>query len=527
MRSPCHPTLAVAAVRSGSRSDRKDEVTVPSPEALSKAPTVVAPCGAVRGLVLDGARVFRAIPYALARRFEAPSSVAPWPGVRDATGLGVIAWQPSIVPAAHLPDLVRWFSGRPLEGQRGDVGDPSEDCLELHVITPSADGKKRPVMVYIHGGGFSDGTSVAATWATRLAVEQDVVVVGVTHRLNVFGFLHLAQLTDRWPDAGNLGLLDLVAGLTWLRDNIAAFGGDPQNVTIFGESGGGMKISALLAMEGAVGLFHKAIIQSGSRLEVLTEDVATAGARRLIDHLGVSVDELDSVPAEALYAAHRSVSLPSGPVMDGRTLNRHPFIPDAPPTANQVPLLVGHTLDEMSMFLVIADEDGLQGLLAVDGEVRDRLLAAYESCFPDLPAERLFARALGDSMFGRAAEIQAGRKASQAAPVYRYVFTYEPDVMGRFLGAFHGADLPLVMRNVGFDEAEGLSRVIAECWANFARNGNPSTEVLPWPKFDATDRWVVLLSDEAAAVRDPFMKVRRAWDGVPPGDIRLILDPRP
>ncbi|HXB72967.1 MAG TPA: carboxylesterase family protein, partial [Candidatus Acidoferrales bacterium] len=286
-------------------------------------PVAQTHCGKVRGVAVDGVSIFKGIPYGGptegAGRFLPPSKPQKWAGIFDATRTGPRAVQgPGNLFEAVIGD---YFCGGHKEklglGQQID----SENCLVLNVLTPGLKGK-RPVLVYIHGGGFASGSGVIALAADAFAREEDVVLVSVNHRLNVFGYTCLAEFGEKYADSGNAGQLDLVASLEWVRDNIANFGGDPKNVTIFGESGGGGKVSALMAMPAANGLFGKAIVESGSSLRVSTREQAGMRAKALLEKLGLSasrVDELQKIPAEKLWAAAGS-GLAGGPVVDGRSI---------------------------------------------------------------------------------------------------------------------------------------------------------------------------------------------------------------
>jgi para-nitrobenzyl esterase len=298
----------------------------------------------------------------------------------------------------------------------------SEDCLGLNVWTPGCDpGAKRPVMVWLHPGGFHGGAGYQYTGSGTLARKEDVVQVEVNHRLNVFGFLHLLEFSDRFPDAGNVGMLDLVAALEWVRDDVTAFGGDPDNVTIFGESGGGAKVSTLMAMPAARGLFHRAIAQSGFALRGVDAEEATQDTLRILRTLSLGpdqVDELQSVPTERLLAAFRDVRGQLGrdrhfsPTVDGRALPRHPWSPDAPAVSADVPFMLGATLDESVILLGALgperetifqlDEAEVQERLAryldVDPQTSRSVAATYQAAHPELsPSERFF-RATSDHM---------------------------------------------------------------------------------------------------------------------------------
>jgi para-nitrobenzyl esterase len=462
-------------------------------------------------VVEQGAVVFRGVPYGRAERFRRATAFQRWDGERDASALGAIAVQAPAAgrPAAAVPtDIAEWFAG---PGATEQPALPqSEDCLVLNVTTPALDGTPRPVMVYVHGGGFSGGSG-SIGGSPALASEQDVVLVSVNHRLNVFGFLHLDSVTDAFPDAGNAGMLDLVLSLEWVRDNITSFGGDPGNVTVYGESGGGAKISTLMAMPAAAGLFHKAIVQSGSFVEALEPDEAAAGVRRLLGAVGGNVDALLALGPEDLWRAATEAGVIAMPVVDGRALPRHPFAPDAPPQSESIPLVVGHCLDETSMFAPFVNEAELKSQQGLSDEHLQVLIGAYRAAYPDVDDARLRVRIMSDATFTRSVWDQVERKAAQPAAVYRYVFTYEPPVMGRALGAFHTAELGLVQRQTEVPEAKALSERLSGAWAAFARTGDPSLPDLPWPAYELEERRAMRFDLDAGAIPDPDRALRDAW----------------
>ncbi|HEX2942862.1 MAG TPA: carboxylesterase family protein, partial [Rhodopila sp.] len=310
--------------------------------------------GKVRGAIQDGIRVFKGIPYASADRFHAPRPAVAWTGVRDALAYGPICPQLEQQPPSFMAS---WTSERTA----------AEDCLSLNVWTPGIrDQGKRPVMVWLHGGGFSTGSGSRNVFdGTRLSRRGDVVVVTVNHRLNVLGFLYLAHLgSAAFAESGNAGMLDLVAALRWVHENIVAFGGDPDNVTIFGQSGGGAKVSTLMAMPEARGLFHKAIVQSGSHLEGLTPDEATRYALAFLSALNMNANDvprLSRLPVSALMAALGKVTQAPGPrpnfspVIDGIVLPRGPWQPDAPQVSADVPMLIGSNATETTALIGAAN----------------------------------------------------------------------------------------------------------------------------------------------------------------------------
>src|ERR1700731_2448948 len=378
------------------------------------APVVEIAAGKLRGISAAGIHSFKGIPYGALPtrrdRFMPPEPPQPWGGVRDASAYAGRAWQ--------LPNRPKRRAVLETLLGPADTTPEGEDCLSLNVWTPGvADGAQRPVMVWLHGGAFGYGSgNRAVTDGANLARRGDVVVVSVNHRLNIFGFLHLADIAGPvWAHSGNAGVLDLVAALRWVRDNIERFGGDPGKVTIFGESGGVGKVSVLLAMPAARGLFHRAIIQSGAAIRVSTRERANALAEAVLKEVEVGRNEyerLQTVPAERLLAAIAPGPRAAGrsrwpfldrydfgPVVDGSDLPQHPADPGAPPTAGDIPLMVGGTREESAFFL--ADDDAVWNGSLTEAELRDRvaavagaeadaLLAAYRAALPQAnPAHRL------------------------------------------------------------------------------------------------------------------------------------------
>jgi para-nitrobenzyl esterase len=384
----------------------------------------------------------------------------------------------------------------------------SENCLVLNVSTPGLHGK-RPVMVYIHGGGYASGSGLLTVFADAFPRREDVVLVGVNHRINVFGYLYLGGLSARYA-IGNAGQLDLIAALEWVRDNIAHFGGDPENVTLFGESGGGGKINTLMGMPAAKGLFHKVIIESGPLLHVSDPGDATAYAKGLLQKLDLTegqVDELQSVPAETLFAetsGDRRGAL-RGPVLEGHSLPRQPWDPKAPEESATVPMMVGSCSHEGTVFalwggdqaLFVLDEQSLRDRL-VQGGISDaavgQLLALYHRDHPQDSPSDLYFRIGADRGARTRLMAQVERKVEQGqASVYVYQFDWRTPAGEGKLKAFHTSGLPLAMRLALYPESEQLSRQIADAWAAFARTGNPSHPGIPqWPAYDTDERATML-----------------------------------
>jgi para-nitrobenzyl esterase len=513
---------AIVAVLAGCDNTRA------SADADARAePIVDTEYGKVRGELVDGSYAFKGIPYGGptggANRFKPPTEPTPWTDVLDATQYGDRAPQ-AVASADAIGDygrLIRW-SEHP--------GEISEDCLVLNVWTPGLDDKARPVMVSFHGGGFTTGSGNGHGYVgTPLATYGDVVVVTVNHRLGAFGYLHLGDLGGpEYAHSGNAGVLDLVAALEWVRDNIAGFGGDPKTVMIWGQSGGGAKTTTLLAMPAAKELFHRAAVQSGSSLTMRTREAATAAAKALLAELGLDetrLAELQNVPYEQIVAAQGKVAGGFAPVVDGEVLPRHPFEPDAPAISRDVPMIIGWTLDDAALSLTNfdLDEAGLkEAVRRVTGERTDEIVAAYRKEYPDAPPYLVQARIFTDSRFGRGALLQAERKARQGgAPAWLYLWTWESPGMGGKFGAVHGVDVGLAFHNhsgeiagSGSEEGRRMADRLASAWVAFARSGNPNNPEIPeWPAYDPETRPILIFDLETRVERDPLAGLREFWEG--------------
>ncbi len=501
--------------------------------AIARSGVIETSNGPVRGVQERGLQIFKGLRYAAQPlgelRFSPPRPPRPWTQVADANDLGAPAIQAAVPPGET--------TGGRSAGDPPAPGQPptSEDCLFLNVWTPGADDARRPVMVWLHGGGFGAGSGGAAMYdGAALAKRGDVVIVTVNHRLNVFGYLHLAELGGH-PSSGQAGMLDIVAALEWLRDNIAAFGGDPGNVTIFGESGGGAKVSMLLAMPAAKGLFHKAIIQSGPGVRAMTAERATASARALLAALSIEPGDLaglSSLPVEAIHAAAASLAgkdtLMSAfsPCVDGVALPRHPFEPDAPATAAAVPVMIGTNKDETTLFEFtdpkfgeLTEADLAKRAKAAAGDKAEALVAALREIYPDYSPTYLASAARTATMFWIDSVNLAQRKSAQGgAPAYMYQLAWEtPAARGR-LKCPHALEIPLVFDNVEAarsfvgrgDEPQKMAELMAPAWLAFARTGDPNTPALPaWPAYDAKDRATMIFDLECKVVSDPMAAARK------------------
>jgi para-nitrobenzyl esterase len=515
------------------------------PAHTTGSPVVETASGRVAGVTSDGVHVFKGIPYgastAGANRFMPPRKPEPWTGVREA--MVYAGRSPQEAAAAQQPELATVWG--PV-----DTLPVGEDCLTLHVWTPGLDDAKRPVLVWLHGGAFSYGSANSPRYdSTRLAGRNDVVIIAVNHRLNVFGHLDLSQIGgERFAHSGNAGLLDLLAALQWVREHAERFGGDPGNVTIFGQSGGGGKVSALLAMPAAKGLFHKAIVQSGASVRFAERERTTRLADAVLKHLGLGPGQLDALQAlplarlqEAVAPAQATLPRPRyplldrynfGPVIDGHVLPAHPFDPAAPAVSDDVPIMIGGTKDESSIFLapddavwnrVVTEDDLRRRVASVAGDAADALLAYYKRCnLAASPSDRLIT-ALTAPNFGMRSVILAERKAARArAPIWMYSFDWETPAFGGRLKAPHSVDVPFVFDTLGVigaahhkPHAQVLADRVSKTWATFARNGAPPNETIPpWPAYDAERRIMMLLDDECRVVDDRDGEVRPLWSKV-------------
>ncbi len=411
-----------------------------------------------------------------------------------------------------------------------------EDCLVLNVWSNGLKGgRKRPVMLWLHGGGFASGSGDYSIYdGANMARKRDVVVVTVNHRLNVFGYLYLADIGGpKYADASNAGHRDILLALEWVRDNIANFGGDPGNVTIFGQSGGGGKVATLMAMPGAKGLFHRAICQSGASIKGATRANGTRTAQALLTKLNLKpdqIDQLQSMPFDQLTEAIKGVG-GFAPVVDGKTLTHDPFDPGAPEESATVPLLIGTVEEEVNFFpatpLDPIDDAELhkrvkQAARGADDATVDHLIATYKKGRPGKSNVEVYQMIATDAGFSGGVHTEADRKVAQGkAPVYKYYFTWQSPVREGKLRSFHTLEIPFVLENV--DEGKtmtgpgqdryALSDKMSAAWAAFARAGNPNVKGLPhWPAFTADQRATMIFNDECKLVNDPYKEERMAID---------------
>lgn len=540
-------TAMQTAMAIGSLSPVSSSAAVPCKSTRSSAslqnPVVETSAGKVRGFTREAVDVFRGVPYGSsttgANRFMPPTKPEPWAGVRNCLsyghscpqgGTGVIE-NDAGGRNADEDNFLLYRTGGWVRG---------EDCLRLNVWAPSgrtSSGRKLPVMVYMHGGGFTGGSGndLLSYDGENLARNHNVVVVTHNHRLNLFGYLNLAEVGgERYSASGNVGMLDIVAVLEWVRANIANFGGDPANVLIFGQSGGGAKVSALMAMPSAKGLFHRAVVQSGSMLRAGSPENAARVAALVLEQLGISktsLDKLHSLQTNALQAVQPAVmkrlggaGAPGsgmrgwGPFVDGKVLPAHPFDPGAPEVSAEVPMLIGTCLNEF-----VNGTDNPERETLTEQHLSKRVTERYKERAADIisayrkqyPKESPFGIWAAISTAGprQNAITQAERKAAQGrAPVYMYLYAWRTPMLGGKIGTFHSSEIAFVFDNAALcpnysgntPEALELSSKIGEAWASFARSGKPAHSGLPsWPAYTDKSRATMVLDSPCAVQNDP------------------------
>ena len=506
----------------------------------TKGPVVETRRGRMQGTVEGGVRVFRGIPFAKPpvgpRRFAAPEASEAWPGVRDATRFG---------PASHQ-------ASRPLAPILGIlVDEENEDCLSLNVWTPApGDGGRRPVMVWIHGGAWVIGSGSERTYdASHLVRRGDVVVVTINYRLGPFGFLRTRELGGGLDTTGNEAMLDQVAALEWVRDEITAFGGDPGNVTVFGESAGSVNIACLLTMPAARGLFHRAVLQSGSLNLTRPPSMALDATRQILAELGIAPEQahrLRDVPAKDLMAAGnavagRSVIPPFSPVADGELIPARPFTAIAEGSARGVPLIVGTNLEEMKLYRFLdpsleqLDETALLERCSrlfpgagPDGRPHaERAVEAYRAARrargEDASAVETWLAISTDHIFRAGALKLAELHARHTPDVFVYQFAWKGAEPGQPQGAVHALDLPFVFGTLATSAigaiagrtpaAHVLSGHMQDAWLAFARRGRPGAAGLPeWPAYAPPRRTTMVFADRPRLTDAPQEAERTVWD---------------
>lgn len=507
--------------------------------------------GKIKGYRTEGVNIFKGIPYAGKtsgdRRFRRPAKLEQWTGVRDALTLGA--------PAIQAP--------------RRNEPEPSEDCLFLNVWTPANDNKKRAVIFYNHGGGFVIGSGGSASQdGANLARNFDVVVVETNHRLGLLGFLYLDELAGpEYAGSGNMGLLDIIDGLKWVNENISQFGGDPNNVMIWGESGGGAKTSCLYAMPAAALYFNKASIESGPGVRMMDKETAHENTLQLLKELNIPVNnwkKILEVPASELLSMQAKLPFVApfqeknknkgamrrnaggfGPVVDGNALPNHPFDPGAPEIARDKPLLVGWNEDEYTFFAwerketepFKIDFDGLYKKLEPQyGQDTKKIIATYRKARPDATAPDIFVAISSITMMGLGSIDIAEKKTKQnAAPVYLYNFGYKSEnkIPGTdyAMGTPHAMDISFKFNNevppkageqakpsfFGGNRPERFiaSHNFAELWTTFARTGIPAAKNGPvWPAYNLKDRPTLRIDTKLEVINNRFKEEVEMWRSV-------------
>jgi para-nitrobenzyl esterase len=543
-------SMAVAAI-AGSSMVGASRIAWAQP-AKTETVEVKTACGRLRGMRHGGdLTTFKGVPYAGPvageNRFKAPPPLEPWIGVRDALTPGPPSFQP---------------------GRRMDEPPASENCLVLNIWTPAADHRRRPVMFYNHGGGFVIGSASSRNQdGGNLARLYDVVVVATNHRLGLLGYLFLADLGgEEYATSGNQGILDITAGLKWVHENIEAFGGDPHNVMVFGESGGGAKTSCIYALPLAKDYFNKASIESGPGVHMTPRDMATETARMVLAELGLSekeVSKLKDVSAEKLVEVQGAVAKKApgnltlsggrkgmvvahpggfGPVVDGIYLPHDPFDPTAPAISKDKPLMVGTNKDEMAFFywerkatdLFTLTDDGLKSQLEKDfGANAEKILATYRKSRPGVsPSDLYIAITTSRAMWLGSIEIAEKKFAQEAAPVYMYMFVHESNMIvpgtNHRLGAAHATEIWYKFDNV--DEQQNPDRPsligndpdrqktalnMSEMWATFARTGHPGAKGQPtWPAYELQKRATMMIDKQCKVEENPFGQELALWDSL-------------
>ncbi|MBN6081038.1 carboxylesterase/lipase family protein [Aggregatibacter actinomycetemcomitans] len=499
--------------------------------------------GEIQGYIQNEILTYKGIPYATAERFMPPKPVANWQGAKMALTYG------DVCPQVPMGGRSFFFTGPEMT--------ESEQCLNLNVWAPKNDGKKRAVMVWIHGGGFQSGASndLDSYDGANLAKTGDVVVVSVNHRLNAMGFLDLSAYGGKYKDSGNVGMQDLVAALEWVKANIDQFGGDPNNVTIFGESGGGAKVLTLMAMPSAKGLYHKAVVESGAVQKMGMTLTSQKASRRVAEltlaNLGVKSTALEKLnnftPAQINEAAikanlqtakelgltdlyNRNTALSWAPTLDGKVIPQEPVGEKYPDIAKDIPLLIGSNLTEWESFplqLDLANSQKDNRFTWTEVQVQEKLKAKYgektdevTAAFREAYLDRMLADALYVDSFLRAPALKtAGLKADQqGAPVYNYLFTWDTPVFNGIPMSYHTAEIAFVFNNIqrmaqatgGGEEAQVLADKMSRAWTNFAKTGNPNAEGLPqWDAYTRENGNVMIFDNKPEVKQHHDAKLQR------------------
>jgi len=493
--------------------------------------------GKVQGITNAGIKMFKGIPYGAAtsgkNRWMPPQKPVAWKGVRNAVGLQPVCPQTPADLRADYAMMIQWDC-------HVGPGGMDEDMLHLNVWTPGMnDGGKRPVLVSFHGGGFTTGSGNFPGYdGAQMARFGNVVVVTVTHRLASYGYLNLVDVgaPAEFAHAGVCGIMDLVASLEWVRDNIERFGGDPSRVMIFGQSGGGAKTSVMLGNPQAKGLFHRAAVQSGSALKLATREDSAKMADALLKKLGISAKNakaLQSLPWQDILTAQTAVAPSIGgqfaPVLDGTYFPHHPFDPVAPPESADVPIIISTMMEDAALRLTNWDLDEA-GLVKIVGarygaDKAEQIVAMYRKAWPSKTPYLIQAQIFTDSGFRRSAYAQGERKSALGkAPAYMYLWEWPSPGFGGKFGAVHGIDVSASFYNVrdpivGVGNPEGIAmcKRHASSWCAFAATGDPNNAEVPhWPAYDATNRSTMIFDSTMRVENDPRGEMRNFWASMPP-----------
>jgi para-nitrobenzyl esterase len=538
-------TLSVSALGLGTSSATlAGHVPAPAEDTVKASANsciVDTASGKVRGYMHKDIVNFKGIPYGASTagkgRFMPPSKPEPWTGIRDTLTYGPVCPQKPNKGwgMEEYAFLYQWNDG--FQG---------EDCLRLNVWTPAInDNKKRPVLFWMHGGAFFSGSAQEhpSYDGKNLARTGDVVVVSVNHRLNAFGFLNLAEYGDQFATSGNVGMLDLVAALEWVKENIAGFGGDAGNVTISGQSGGAAKVTTLMAMPSARGFFHKAISQSSSTVQVATHAYSSELAKLVLAELKIdksNIADIQQIPFSHIIQASIAAEQKLGskfpldvgragwqPVVDGKVIPAHPFDPTVPDYSAQIPMIIGTNRNEASASIgnaamELLDEDGLKKKLAE--RFGDKSQTVYDTMRKVHPKAKPVEILSYISPYNPMAYVQAERKALQkAAPVFLYLFAWQTPVLDKRPRAFHCSEIPFVFANTdrcetmtgGGEEARALADGMTKAWINFMKTGNPSHSGLPvWPDFVKKPGAMMVFDDKSEVRVDPDGAARQMLERI-------------
>lgn len=493
-------------------SSIQDDITTNDETATADTPVVSTQSGLISGTVQEGTLAYLGIPYARVERFMPPLPVEPWDSIRPCDHWG--------------PQAMQHTSGH----QLSEAEMSEKNSCVLNVWTTDLKAHK-PVMLWIHGGGFDSGTS---SWDPgMLLAKKDVVVVSLNHRLNILGFLDLSAVSDKYKHSGNVGMLDIVAALKWIRDNIAAFGGDPSNVTIFGESGGGGKVGTLMCMPDAKGLFHKAIIMSGTILNINTQAATQELGKAVLRELNIpenEVERLNDIPYEDLYAigqramAHSvGTRLPGTPMMwgfgptpDGEVVMQQPFQPGFAELSSDVPLLIGTTFNEVQHLRYnqpLTTAEAREELRKTFGDDTDAYIEAFRAAYPQHTPQDLLSI---DWLFRAKTLITADAVAeTRKAPTYMYMFTWRSPVSR---ASTHGAEVKFCFnapQHAGdnlpnpTEQDLQLGNLMSSAWAQFAKTGNPSISSLPaWQPYTPTNGELMVFDRQCQVRHNPDRRLQ-------------------